>query len=157
MKTAEKQKLLEMLTSKYSVAELTELTDLLLKDRNQPAVSEGEIEKAWKNWMCTFDNFAKDEQVILEGDFHAAIKQLQSLNVQGGEPPKGEEKYIYLFNALRDKLELEVLLEEVIITMSHAEIFIRSREKMHPTGRELYDDLLERIKEKVPQRRKESN
>ena len=83
MKTAEKQKLLEMLTSKYSVAELTELTDLLLKDRNQPTVSEGEIEKAWKNWMCTFDNFAKDEQVILEGDFHAAIKQLQSLNVQG--------------------------------------------------------------------------
>jgi len=42
----------------------------------RPTVTEGEIEQAWKSWMCTLDNLAKDEQVMLEGDFYAAIKEL---------------------------------------------------------------------------------
>lgn len=36
-------------------------------------------------------------------------------------------------------------LSEVITTMRHARVFISSREKMHPTGVELYDELLERL------------
>lgn len=39
----------------------------------------------------------------------------------------------------------EALLDEVIVTMRHARIFITSREKMHPTGIELYDELLEKL------------
>ena len=33
-------------------------------------------------------------------------------------------------------------LQSIIVTMKHARTFISSREKMHPTGIELYDDLL---------------
>ena len=47
-----------------------------LKKLTRPTVTEGEIEQAWKSWMCTLDNLAKDEQVMLEGDFYAAIKEL---------------------------------------------------------------------------------
>ena len=36
-------------------------------------------------------------------------------------------------------------LEEIIVTMRHARIFITSREKMHPTGVQLYDELLEKL------------
>jgi len=43
---------------------------------SRPTVTEEEIERAWKSWMCTLDNLAKDEQVMLEGDFYAAIKEL---------------------------------------------------------------------------------
>jgi hypothetical protein len=39
----------------------------------------------------------------------------------------------------------EALLDDVIVTMRHARIFITSREKMHPTGIELYDELLEKL------------
>ena len=37
------------------------------------------------------------------------------------------------------------LISEVITTMSHAEVFIASREKMHPTGIELWHGLLSRL------------
>lgn len=40
---------------------------------------------------------------------------------------------------------LRLLINEAIITMSHAEIFIESREKMHPTGVNLWGDLLDRM------------
>jgi hypothetical protein len=36
---------------------------------------------------------------------------------------------------------LERLLAEAHITMNHASIFIATREKMHPTGQELYGKL----------------
>lgn len=36
-------------------------------------------------------------------------------------------------------------LKEVIDTMRHARIFITSREKMHPTGIQLYDELLAKL------------
>lgn len=39
----------------------------------------------------------------------------------------------------------DTFLADVITTMKHARIFIVSREKMHPTGVELYDDLLEKL------------
>lgn len=45
-------------------------------------------------------------------------------------------------SALRDTKEL---LREAFETMRHAGVFIGSREKMHPDGRELYARLLERI------------
>lgn len=38
-----------------------------------------------------------------------------------------------------------LLLEEVITTMGHADTFIRSREKMHPTGIHLWDELADKI------------
>lgn len=37
------------------------------------------------------------------------------------------------------------LLEEAELELRHSSIFVRSREKMHPTGLDLYDDLLRRI------------
>ena len=36
-------------------------------------------------------------------------------------------------------------LQETITTLKHARIFISSREKMHPTGIELYDNLIEKL------------
>jgi len=42
-------------------------------------------------------------------------------------------------------LPAEDILADVITTMKHARVFISSREKMHQTGIELYDELLERL------------
>jgi len=39
----------------------------------------------------------------------------------------------------------QLLLSEAAAELRHASIFIRSREKMHPDGVKLYDDLLARI------------
>lgn len=41
--------------------------------------------------------------------------------------------------------QMRHLLSEVITTMEHAQTFIRTREKMHPTGIDLYCDLINRI------------
>ena len=46
---------------------------------------------------------------------------------------------------------LEAALREVIVTMKHAHVFITSREKMHPTGIELYDELLTKIAALAPE------
>lgn len=43
--------------------------------------------------------------------------------------------------------QMRHLLSEVITTMDHAQTFIRTREKMHPTGIDLYCDLIARINE----------
>ena len=42
-------------------------------------------------------------------------------------------------------LPADNILQEILVTMKHARIFITSREKMHPTGVELYDELLEKL------------
>jgi hypothetical protein len=43
-------------------------------------------------------------------------------------------------------LPVDNIMQEILVTMRHARIFIASREKMHPTGIQLYDELLwERI------------
>jgi len=39
----------------------------------------------------------------------------------------------------------EELLNETIVTLSHARTFIKSREKMHPTGVELYEENLKKL------------
>lgn len=36
-------------------------------------------------------------------------------------------------------------LNEICTTMKHAKAFITSRQKMHPTGIQLYNELLERL------------
>lgn len=41
--------------------------------------------------------------------------------------------------------ELEKERAEIYETMNHAHIFIYTREKMHPDGRLLYEDLLRRL------------
>lgn len=41
--------------------------------------------------------------------------------------------------------ELEAERAETYATMNHAHIFIYTREKMHPDGRLLYEDLLRRL------------
>lgn len=48
----------------------------------------------------------------------------------------------------RDLEDLVELLEELVSTMKHAEIFIRSRQIMHPEGQRQYAEclvLLERL------------
>lgn len=37
------------------------------------------------------------------------------------------------------------LMNDIITTMRHARVFIVSRHKMHPTGVQLYDELLEKL------------
>lgn len=37
------------------------------------------------------------------------------------------------------------LLLECLVTLRHARVFVRSREKMHPTGIELYDQLVKDV------------
>lgn len=45
-------------------------------------------------------------------------------------------------------LPADDILKEVIETMRHARVFIISREKMHPTGIQLYDELLAKLVER---------
>ena len=47
------------------------------------------------------------------------------------------------------------VLFNIIITMNHASIFITSREKMHPTGISLYDELLSNLEELYENNKKE--
>lgn len=42
-------------------------------------------------------------------------------------------------------LPVDDIIAEIVVTMKHARMFISSREKMHPTGIELYDELLEKL------------
>lgn len=42
-------------------------------------------------------------------------------------------------------LPADDILKDVIETMRHARVFITSREKMHPTGVQLYDELLAKL------------
>jgi hypothetical protein len=50
-------------------------------------------------------------------------------------------------------LPAENLLQEIIVTMRHARVFITSREKMHPTGIQQYDELLEKLIVRTPPQR----
>ncbi len=40
----------------------------------------------------------------------------------------------------------EILLE-CLVTLRHASVFVRTRERMHPTGLELYDQLVKDIED----------
>lgn len=51
-------------------------------------------------------------------------------------------KYQSLLNEFTQQ---RALLRETLVTMKHAHVFITSREKMHPTGVGLYDELVEQI------------
>ncbi len=39
------------------------------------------------------------------------------------------------------------LLREILVTMRHARVFIGSREKMHPDGQALFNELADRVEE----------
>ena len=39
------------------------------------------------------------------------------------------------------------LLLECLVTLRHASLFVRTRERMHPTGLELYDQLIKDVEE----------
>ena len=49
------------------------------------------------------------------------------------------------FEQLQEVSIRKELLQEIITTMKHARIFISSREKMHPAGTELYDNLVKKL------------
>jgi hypothetical protein len=53
-----------------------------------------------------------------------------------------QAKYQSLLNEFTQQ---RALLREALITMNHARVFISTREKMHPIGVGLYDDLVEQI------------
>lgn len=36
-------------------------------------------------------------------------------------------------------------LEDALVTLRHARVFVTSREKMHPDGVKLYDELIDRL------------
>jgi hypothetical protein len=40
----------------------------------------------------------------------------------------------------------------ILTTLKHARVFITSREKMHPTGVELYDELIEKLRARAADR-----
>ena len=48
-----------------------------------------------------------------------------------------------------DNGRMRFLIGEAITSMSHAEIFITSREKMHPTGVQLWGELIDRLREVI--------
>lgn len=41
--------------------------------------------------------------------------------------------------------QYRTVLIECLVTLRHAGVFVRSREKMHPTGLELYDQLIKDV------------
>lgn len=53
-----------------------------------------------------------------------------------------EVKYQSLLNEFTQQ---RALLREALITLNHARVFIETREKMHPVGVGLYDDLVSQI------------
>ena len=53
-----------------------------------------------------------------------------------------EAKYQPLLN---DFSQQRALLREALTTLNHARVFISTREKMHPVGVGIYDDLVEQI------------
>jgi hypothetical protein len=59
-----------------------------------------------------------------------------------------EAKYQPLLNEFSTQ---RALLLEALAELNHARVFISSREKMHPVGIGLYDDLIERIDRTVNQ------
>ena len=59
-----------------------------------------------------------------------------------------EAKYQPLLNEFSQQ---RALLREALITLTHARIFISTREKMHPVGVGLYDDLVEQIEAALAQ------
>lgn len=52
---------------------------------------------------------------------------------------------------------MRFLIGEAITSMSHAETFIRSREKMHPTGVDLWCELVNRLQECLDDQNKPQN
>lgn len=42
---------------------------------------------------------------------------------------------------------MRFLIGEAITSMSHAEIFLETREKMHPTGVQLWGELIDRMRQ----------
>ena len=50
---------------------------------------------------------------------------------------------------------MRFLIGEAITSMSHAEIFLESREKMHPTGVQLWGELIDRLREVIADREPE--
>ena len=52
---------------------------------------------------------------------------------------------------------MRFLIGEAITTMSHAETFIRTREKMHPTGVDLWCELVNRLQECLDDQNKPQN
>jgi hypothetical protein len=40
-----------------------------------------------------------------------------------------------------------VSIEELLVTLRHAHIFITTREKMHPTGIELYEETIKELEQ----------
>lgn len=55
-----------------------------------------------------------------------------------------EHKAKYMDHPVHEKMKL---LAEALVTLKHARVFICTREKMHPTGIELYDELVAKIEE----------
>ena len=48
--------------------------------------------------------------------------------------------------------QLRYFLREAITSMAHAEVFISSREKMHPVGQELWHELIGRMEDCLNER-----
>jgi hypothetical protein len=71
-----------------------------------------------------------------------------SMLVDGDPGPAAEDETITPLYTHPDErvAMLESLLREALTKMDHARIFIGTREKMHETGRDLYDELFERIR-----------
>jgi hypothetical protein len=45
---------------------------------------------------------------------------------------------------MNQRQDRDILLE-CLVTLRHAAVFVRTRQKMHPTGVELYDQLLKDV------------
>ena len=61
-----------------------------------------------------------------------------------------QEQYLQAVTKLSfENGRMRFLIGEAITYMSHAEVFIESREKMHPTGVQQWGELIDRLREVI--------
>lgn len=59
--------------------------------------------------------------------------------------PHREQELITEWNTRATPEDHQTLVEDAVVTLNHARVFITSRQKMHPDGVKLYDELIERL------------
>lgn len=84
-----------------------------------------------------------EQRNLTEGNVEELKKHLEQMQEKN---PALE----YRFFEQRQHVQLHIdNVKEIVNTMKHARTFITSREKMHPTGVELYDELLANLENEV--------
>lgn len=98
--------------------------------------------------MDAADELAKADALVAKvGDFKVGAHQLRmwarALKFPG--MTSYQEDLLFAAAVLELWADRRPEIQELVTTMRHARTFITSREKMHPTGVSLYDELLSKL------------